>query len=249
MSRLHQILAVEPDLEGKYKRVCEETKKVFSKPAMFTGFHRRLELFEDDDAYSYPDEHQDMTTTVQERLDYTGEAVADYFDALFQKEATNQNAKADLVVNGFLIGQNLPATFLLAMESRLKYVRSIYEAMPTLTAGIEWKPSLDKGEGIWEMVHPEEKLRTKMTFKSQILVDATEFHPAQIEKWEEQVPVGKFVKHTWCGLVTSKRKAVLLGRIDALIRAVKQARQKANSVDVVKGNVGDCIMEFINQED
>jgi hypothetical protein len=246
MARLHQILAVESDLEGKYKRTCEETKKVFGKPAMFTGSHRKLIIFDDSDTTEYPEENQAMATTVKERIDYTGTSISAYLDALFQKEATNQMAHADLIVDGVTIGNKLPATFLLALESRLKYIRSIYEALPTLQAGIEWKPSTDKGEGVWDMVHPEEKIKTKMTFKSQILVEPTEFHPAQIEKWEEQVPVGKFVRNIWCSMITSHQKSEILGRIDKLIQATKKARQLANAQEIVKGNVGEKIIDFIN---
>ncbi len=247
MSRLHQVLAIESDLEGKYKRTCEETKKVFGKASMFTGSHRTLELFDDSDTTKYPDEHLAMTTTVKERVAYTSEAISDYLDALFQKEATNQEASADLTVNGVSIGMSLPATFLLALESRLKYIRSIYEALPTLQSGIEWKPSTDKGEGIWDMVHPEEKIKTKMAWQHQVLVPPTKEHRAEIEKWEEQLPVGKFVKHVWCSLLTSHEKSEVLGRIDKLIQAVKQARQRANTQNIVKGNVGKSIMQFINE--
>ncbi len=247
MAKLHQVLAVESDLEGKYKRTCEETKKIFSKAAMFTGSHRKLELFDDSDKTEYPDEHQAMTTTVHERVEYTGEAISAYFDALFQKEATNQEASADLTVDGVSIGMVLPATFLLALESRLKYVRSIYEALPTLQAGVDWKPSEDKGEGVWDMVHPEEKIKTKMAWQHQVLVPPTKEHRAEIEKWEEQIPVGKFVKHMWCSMITSHQKSEILGRIDKLIQATKQARQRANTREIVKGNVGKSIMDFINK--
>lgn len=246
MGKMHQLLAVESDLEGKYKRICEETKKAFAKPALFTGYHRKLELFVDDDGMTYPEEHHDMTTTVKKRLEYTGGPIKEYFDALYQKEATNQVAKADLVVDGKVIGEQLPATFLLALESRLKYVRQVYEHAPTLQAGIAWRKSEDKGSDVWEMVHPEEKLKTKLTFKSQVLVEPTEHHPAQIEKWEEQEPVGKFVKYVWSGALTSEDKSQALERIDKLIRAVKQARQKANNVEVVKGNIGQAIVGYIN---
>ena len=253
-AKLHQLLAVESDLEGKYKRVCEESKKVFNKPAMFMGHHRTLVSFLEDDSIDYPDENQAMATTVKDRVNYTGKSIGAYLDALYQKEATNQNAKADLIVDGVTIGTDLPATFLLALESRLKYIRSVYETIPTLPAGIEWNESKDKGEGTWDMVHPEEKLKTKMTFKSQILVDAKfppegrsgNSQPAQIEKWDEQVPVGKFVRNVWCSMITSHEKAEVLGRIDKLLQTVKQQRQQANSEPVVKGTVGQAVVDFIN---
>ncbi len=246
MGKLHQLLAVESDLEGNYKRICEETKKVFSKPALFTGFIRKLVMFDDQDTNEYPDEILTMTTTVKKRLDYTGKSISSYLDALYQKEATNQEACADLVVSGITIGKDLPATFLLGLESRLKYIRSIYETMPTLAAGFEWKPSEDKGEGVWDMAHPEEKLKTKMMWQHQVLVEPTEQHRAEIEKWEEQVPVGKFVKFLWCSMITSNHKSEILARIDALIQATKKARQEANTQVIVSGHVGNNIINFIN---
>ena len=252
-AKLHQILAVEADLEGKYKRICEESKKTFGKGAMFTGSHRKLVSF-DDNAPDFPEENQAITTTVNARIEYTNKSIAKYFDALVQKEATNQVAKADLIVNGTAIASNVPATFLLALESRLKYVRGVYESIPTLPAGTEWRVAEDKGADIFEMVHPEEKLKTELTFKSQIITEAKfppagsagTSIPAQVEKWQEQVPVGKFVKHIWSGMITTARKAELLDRIDILINETKMARQKANSVEVVNVNIGKAITDFIN---
>lgn len=243
--KLHQLLAVESDLEGKYKRICDETVKVFGKGSMFTGYIRKLELFDDSDKTAYPDEHLHMATTVKERLDYNDESVVDYFDAILQKEATNQTAVADLVIGETVIGKALPATFLLGMESRLKNLRAVYEAMPTLQVGIDWKRSETKGEDVWEQVHPEEKLKTKMMVQHQVLVDPTPQHRAEIEKWEEQIPVGKFVKNIWCSMITSEEKSDVLGRIDKLINAVKKARQEANGVPTVDIHVGKNIVDFI----
>jgi len=253
MAKLHQLLAVEADLEGKYKRICEESKKTFGKPAMFMGYHRKLESFSDD-APEWPEENQEMATTVHDRIKYTQGHIESYLDALAQKESTNQVAVADLVVRGTTLATAVPATFLLGLESRLKYVRGVYEALPTLQAGTEWKLAPDKGANIFAMVHPEEKLKTELTFKSQVITEAQfppagragNSIPAQFEKWQEQLPVGKFVKNVWCGMITTAEKSRLLDNIDTLIRATKMARQKANSTEVKKVQVGQAIMDFIN---
>ena len=244
MAKLHQLLAVESSLDGNYPRLCAETKNVVSKQNLFTGSHRKLNSWEDD-GIDYPEEHQNMTTTVRERLNYTGEAIESYLNALQQKEATNQTAVADLIVDGRELIHQAPATYLLGLEARLKFIRSIYDQIPTLQSGIEWKKSIDMDD-TWEMAHPEEKIKTKLTFKSQVLVEPTEFQPAQIEKWEEQIPVGKFVRLVWCSMFTSAEKSQVLGRIDRLIIAVKQARQKANNAEVVAGKAGTAIVDFIN---
>ena len=106
MPKLHQVLAVDADLEGQYKKICAETRKVLSKPAMFTGFNRKLEMFNDSDTTDYPAETQEMTTTVKDRLNYTGKAAAAYLDAVYQKEATNQKAVATLMVDNTILGEN-----------------------------------------------------------------------------------------------------------------------------------------------
>jgi len=245
MSRLHQVLAVEADLEGKYRRICEETIKTFGKSEMFRGSHRKLVSFAEN-APEWPEENSELTTTVDERLEYTAGPIVSYFDALLQKEATNQDAVADLVVNGVLIGTALPATFLLGLESRLKYVRKVYESIPTLAVGTKWELAPEKGKDIYAMTYPEEKLKSELTFKSQVLVEPTEHHPAQIEKWQEQMPVGKFVKNVWCGMITSSQKSALLQNIDDLLKGVKMARQQANSVEVKKLSIGAGIVSFIN---
>lgn len=246
MSKLHQVLAVEADLEKKYKAILEETKKVFGKAGMFVGFNRRLEMFNEADAHKTPEENQEVTTTVRKRLLYTTKPIVAYLDALFQKEKTNQTAVASVIVDDVVLMENVPATFLLGLEKRLKYIRQVYEEMPTLQAGIKWEKAPDKGENIWEMVFPEEKLKTEMTYKSQVIVQPTEHHPAQVEKWQEQVPVGKYVKNIWSGMVTSSEKAEILDRIDKVIVAVKSARQQANSATASNEKVASKLMDFIN---
>lgn len=247
MAKLHEVLAVEADLEGKYKKVCEETTKTFKdRPTHFLGSVRTQEMFKDD-GISYPPEYLDMGTTVNKKLLYTWKSISPYFKALLQKEKTNQEAKADLVVNGVVLMENLPATFLLGMETRLKHVRNVYDHIPTLPIGIEWKHDPTRGKDVYITANPDEKLKTERQFKSQILVQPTDHHPAQIEKWEEQVAIGRFVKHTWSGMLSSADKSRNLENIDILIRAFKQARQRANAQEIVKADkdIGEILFNFI----
>ena len=247
MTKLHEVLAVEADLEGKAKLVLEESKKVFKeKPALFTGFNRTYHPFVED-GIIYPEENQAMTTTVEERIGYMGKSIASWFDVLAQKECTNQVAKADIEIDGVKIAENVPATLLLGLESRLKLVRESYVNIPTLPMSTEWREDPAKGANVFSMVHSEEVMKTAKTMKSKVLYEATEKHPAQIEKWDETENVGKYTKRAWSGMITSARKSQLLEKIDKLIRAVKTARQRANNVDVVKINIGEKMMKFINE--
>lgn len=245
MAKLHELLAVEGDLEGTFKKILQETKKTFSdKPAFFLSWQRELEMF-DVNAPEPPIDRQEMVTTVHDKLTYTNAHVINYFNAIAQKERTNQEAKADLNVGGLVIAKDVPATLLLGLESRLKLLRQTYEAIPTLAPGKKWKKDETLGEHIYVDAEPEEKFKTAKTFQHKVLYQATKEHPAQIEKWEEVENVGKYRQLVWSAMLSPADKSILLGRIDTLIRAVKKARQRANSTDVVDYTIGKTLIDYI----
>jgi len=246
--KLHEILAVETDLQSKSNLIAGQVHKVFTgKQDLFVGSIRTFEsLYEDRKDVMAPDEYKHLTDTVKGQLQFLADAMIPYIDVVCQKDATNQVAMADIVVDGKVLCTGLPSTFLLGLESKLKSLREVYASIPTLKAGIEWQKSNTHGEDVYEAVVPDVKLKTEMQFKSQVLYEATDRHPAQIEKWQEQVPVGKFTKKEWSSCLTSERKSQLLSNIDTLIIAVKQARQRANMTPVVSKHVGKKLFDFIN---
>ena len=249
MGKLHQLLAVESDLKDAQKLVLDETSSIFgSKHNLFFGSNRKYKPFDSNDNTVYPEENMEMTTTVDDRLDYTQGFVSKYIDAVLQKESTNQHAKAAIEIDGKDITPELPATFLLGLENRLKELRHVYKMVPTLPQGIKWELASELGAHTYKMVNPEQKFKTRKTFQHKILVDATEFHPAQIEKWEETENTGLYEKNAWSGMVTSARKAQMLKKIDNLIVATKKARQKANDIKVEPAKIADDLFAYIHAE-
>lgn len=247
MSQLHELLAVEGDLEGTYKKIIEETKANFTKhPDRYFGQHVRVEPF-DENAPKEADVHKELDDTVPSKLKYTQDSIVRYLDAVLQKERTNQDAKADLVVDGITIAKDVPATFLLGLETKLKVVRqSIYETIPTLQPGIKWEKDETQGSDVYRRVQPEEKFRTKKIMKNHVVAEATKEHPAQVQVYTEDEKVARIVTDTWCGMISPAEKSALLGRVDKLIRAVKKARQKANTTEVVKVTIGKELFGYIN---
>jgi len=248
-SKLHELLAVEGDLEGTFRRVCEETKTNFIKhPERYFGFHQRVSNF-DEDAPSEPDEHKQMDDTIPSKLGYTAEHIIRYFDAVLQKETTNKFATADIIIDGTVIAKDVPATFLLGLEKRLKKVREdVYSSIPTLAPGIEWEIDPSEGEHVFKKVHADEKFRTKKVMKNHVVAKATDKHPEQVQVYNEDEKVARITKDTWCGMISSAEKSIYLGRMDKLIRAVKQARQKANTEKVVQATIGKELFTYINGE-
>lgn len=246
MAKLHEILAVEGDLEGTNKNVIEEAKVTFSKkPDHFLGQHRTYVPLEEGEQNQVPDDIKAMDTTVKGKLDYVFGHIVRYLDVVLQKEKTNQVATADLVVEGQVLAKDVPATFLLGLETKLKAWRSLMETIPTLQPGVKWVPDPASGENIFKADPPSEKNRTAKTFKHKVLYEATDKHPAQIEKWEETEVIGKYITNVWSGMISPAQKSVFLGKVDTLLRAVKTARQRANMTDVVDINIGEILMHYV----
>lgn len=251
MAKLHEVLAVEGDKEGIAKKMLGETEHVFKeKHALFQGMTRSLKMLEETEANKALEEASfeelQMTTTVKERLAYTEKALIPWLDVVFQKEVTNQtDAKADIEIDGVVIASEVPATFLLGLETKLKQVRKAYEAIPTLPPGIRWERDEAAGEDIWRSVEPEVRNKTQKVPQFRVMYEATPEHPAQIEKWAEDVTVGKIETHRTTSAMPAAKKSELLERTDKMIQAVKQARMRANSVTASKRVIAEDIFKYI----
>ena len=247
--KLHELLAVESDLKNEFDKITEEAKTTFSKKNdHFQGHIKTLKMFDESRTKEEvgAEQHKEIVTTVADKLDYAAKTVIRYFDALLQKETTNQTACSDLILDGVTIAEKVPATFLLGMEDRLKKLRAVYEEIPTLPPGIAWDVDPAQRPGVFRTVHAETAMKTEQTIQHKVLYPHTENHPAQIEKWTEHIPVGMFSLQRWCSMISPARKSELLGRIDSLIKAVKQARQRANSAEVVSAHIAKKFFDYIN---
>jgi|PlaIllAssembly_1097288.scaffolds.fasta_scaffold78093_3 hypothetical protein len=251
MAQLHEILAVDQDLQNLTRKVLEEATNTFSKKQdHFLGNYKKLSMFNEarkaeEEGFK---EQKEIVTTVQDKLDYVGEGLARYVDVVAQKEATNQVAKADLVLpDGSVLAKDLPATLLLALENKLLQWRSMYEAIPTLSPGVHWVPDEEKGKNIFRAETDLVRHKTEKVLQTRVIFNPTDKQAGQYEKWMEDVPVGQYEETRWSSMISPARKSELLGRIDVLIGAVKQARMRANTAEIVKLEIGAKIVAYINR--
>ena len=245
MAKLHELLAVDGDLSSVLEKVIGEAVVTFAKkPDTFRGQTRTVTMFDEARSGENDTDTKAVNYTVGEKLDYVGRAAERSYDALFQKELTNQSAQADLIVDGEVLVRDVPATFLLGLETRLKKLRTVFENIPTLDPSLKWDEDPSTGEGVY-VSQTKTSLKTEKTVQHKVLYDATPEHPAKIEKWNEDTPVGRIETIQRSGMLSVRRKSQLLGRVDQLIMAVKKARQRANTVDVVDRKIGQDLMNFV----
>lgn len=245
MGKLHELLAIEADKNNISTKLVEESRATLSKkPDHFRGFTKQLTYFDDKRAVENAEETKLVVSTVDENLEYTLNHVASYFDVILQKEMTNQTAVADLVVGDVTFAKGIPATFLLGMETRIKNLRALFEAVPTLPPAIAWEADINSGPGYYRS--PKTMVpRTEKQVKFVTLAPATDKHPAQVKDWTEDVPVAKVETVEYSGMWTVQQKADALDRVDVLLQAIKKARQRANTAEVVDAHIGAALTNYI----
>jgi hypothetical protein len=247
MPALHEVLAVERDLENVSKKLRTESIKTLGKESLFNGQVRTLTMFDEAQAMSNSIEHQELTTTVNENLEYLVDKIAEYWDVVATKDATNQNAVADIIIDGQVLVSDVPVNTLLGLEQKLGELRAVYEAIKTLPPGIKWiADTQSEKPGVFVSVHPEVSFKTEQTIKGIELSPATKEHPAQVQSTKVVTNIGKYEITRQCGMMTPLGKAEKIERLDILLRAVKKARMRANSVEVKDFKLGHTLLGFIN---
>lgn len=252
-SKLHELLAVESGVKDEFTKMAAETLANLGKPHLFSGSVKVLRITKEMDAptkvamESAGASKVELTTTVDARLKYDGKFFQRRVNLQLQKDLTNQEAVADLVIGGMTLQANLPGIFLLSLEQLLIERRKLYAAAPTLAAGLQWVVADQAGVGIYRNANPGTELRTEKSFKVVSLAKATDKHPEQVEKLNIDVPIGVITTETTSGMWTSARKAEVMARCDALISAVREARARANATVVVGQEIdlGTALLNFI----
>lgn len=244
MGKLHELLAVEGDLKGRAAKVLAETINTFkNKGGHFDSLHRAYKP-DTEDGLVQPEETKPMVETVTKKLDYTAKALGDLLDVTFQKESTNTNAKADLVLgDGTVIAKDVPATVLLSLEGKLAQFKEMYESIPTLDPSEEWK--WDDKETSFRTENS--KTRSKKQIRNHVVAEGTKEHPAQVQVYNEDVRIGLVTEIKHSSKFTSAAKSELLGRLDTMIQSTKRARQRANNTNASREVIGARVFGYINQ--
>lgn len=131
------------------------------------------------------------------------------------------------------------------MEGQIRRWMDLFLKIPTLSPGRSWVKDSDMGDHVYRDSNPEQKFRTQRVTKHTVLVEPTEHHPAQIDKWQEDERIGKFVETVWSGLISPAEKSELIERTQTLLEATKQARQRANCQPVKQVKIAESVTNFL----
>ena len=242
MTKLHELLAVEGDLQEKGLAALQECRELYTGGQVrLVGQIRTYEpLVEDGE--KLPTEYSEMATTAMVELDRALMGYGAWLDVALQKEVSNCKTGADVVMDGDILLTGLPAPALLNLEKKLDQVKHVLELIPTLDPTEKW--TWDAGQECYVSgVH--QTVRTKKVPKVLVKYEATKEHPAQVDTYADDTPQGMWTVEKRSGMITVARRRVLLERIDRLAMAVKQARQRANDLVIVPDKYAAVLWRYL----
>lgn len=241
MAKLNQIIAVEKGIKSKSLHELTQAHHAVQKPALLSGISRTYQP-KDDEGEQLPPESTRVQVRAQETLREVGTTLSRLFDVVATKDATNCVAKADVTIDGETLLSDVPVPYLLFLEKQLTDIHTFVKKLPVLDAAESWifNESTDSFS-----TEPVKTVRTKKVPRNHVKAESTDKHPAQVEVYYEDVPVGYWTTVKFSGALPAKRVSELLDRIEKLQQAVKFAREEANNTEVVDRRVGTKVFDYL----
>lgn len=244
MTKLNQIVAL---VQGAKQDANKRTAPLFhavKNPALFAGITQRYRPAEEG-GQQLPDDNAEVQFTVPQVLDAFRKPNERMLDLISTNEVANMEATADVVVDGVVLIEAAPVTFLMQFQKFLEQeVRGIVRDLPIQDPAETWTASAASRSGVYE-APSRETFRQGKVQKPIVLYDATDKHPAQTAMITEDVIVGYWDKKRFTGAISQARKDDLVDRVETLIDATKVAREGANDREVTDRPVGQQVFNYL----
>lgn len=241
MPKLNQILAIEKGVKNRVTSAVTKLYHAAQKPNLFDGLDKKYQS-KDEDGESFPPERKEIQFKAESVLKQLRRHLAELLDTTATKDWANCGATADIEVDGTVILPNVPVTYLLFLEKQVEHLGTVLEAMPTLDTSLRWT----RDEAAGTFVSDEQVThKTKKVEKPIVVIEPTEHQPGQFTVLTEDVVIGHWKTVHQSGRMRAADKEELLDRLVKLQKAIKQAREDANSAEADHQRVGDQVLGYI----
>lgn len=241
-SKLHQVLAVEKDVRNTSMRRVTDTYQQLGKPALLSGISRTYTP-KDEDGDMLPPESTLVQVNAREALQHAKTEFIRMWDIVATKDFGNLNATADVMLeDGTVLIEGAPTTYLLWLEKELDHLHTLVSKLPTLDPSETW--TWDDNVAAY-VTQPTQTVRSKKVPKAFTAAPATDKHPAQVQVFQEDVQVGTWETIHFSGALPATEVKDLVDRVNAVRKAVKEARARANETEVEQKNVATAVFDYI----
>lgn len=239
--KLHQVVAILGEKKSRAQSELTKSHHMLQKEDLLKGIARTYRP-KDDDGERIPSEQKNIQYTVAQGIAAARGALTEMFDMVATQDAGNRDAAADVVVDGKVVLAAVPATTLIFLEKQLTDLRTFVEKLPTLDPAYAW--TYDATAGCY-VSNDAETVRSKKVYRNHVLHEATKEHPAQVQVYTEDVPVGYWTTRNFSGAIPLDERSIMLSRVRKLREAVVLAREEANRAEVSEQKIGEVVLGFV----
>jgi len=240
-TRLSQVVAVEKPIKTEAYGVLSAAHHEVQKPPLLAGIHRTYRP-KDDEGEQLPPESTRVQLRAVDAIDEVRTALSRFYDVTATRDWANTSAKADIKIAGATLLSNVPVPYLLFLEKQLAALNTFVEKLPVLDPAEEW--IWDQDMSLWRTPSYSTQ-RSKKVPRNHVKAEATDRHPAQVEMYYEDVPVGTWSTVKYSGAMPASYRKTLLERLKALRDAVKYAREAANATEISQMRVAEPLLNFL----
>ena len=228
-------------MKSKSFQDLTEAHHAVQKPTLLSGISRAYQP-KDEEGEQLPPESTKVQIKTEEILRDTASTLTRLLDVTATKDWANCQAKADVTVDGQVLLRDVPVTYLLFLEKQLTDLHTFMKKLPVLDAAESW--TFDESADCYR-TDAVRTIRTRKVPRNHVKAEATEHHPAQVEVYYEDVPVGYWTTVKFSGALPASRVNELLGRVEKLQEAVKFAREEANGTVAADQHVGEAVFGYL----
>jgi hypothetical protein len=240
MAKLNQIIAVSNQKKADFKSEATKIYQVMQKPTLFEGLDRNYQAKDDADE-KLPAESQKVQFNVKSLLEQLEAPFVNMADVVCTQDLGNQQARANIEVDGKILCNDVPVTTLLFLEKQLTDLNTLVSAIPVLSVSDNWI----KADNNMSVSNEVVTHRTKKVQKPIVLYQATPEHPAQTQLITEDIVAGYWHTKKISGAISYDDKTKMLKRLSKLKEAVILAREQANSQPCEDKKIGKELFTFI----
>lgn len=238
---LNQIISIEKGVKNRVNKELTAAHHAVQKPELLSGLARSYKP-KDDEGDRLPDENQKIQIRAEDMLSQTATILTELFDITASKDWTNCAAKADVVVDGKVLIAGAPISFLLFLEKNLTDISTFVSKLPILDPTQNW--TYDSTQDCYKS-EVAQTLKTKKVMKNHVLSEATKEHPQVTNTYNEEVVIGTWNTTRYSSALPATRVKTLMNRVTALQKAVKFAREQANTTEADQKFVGEELFDYL----
>ncbi len=242
MPKLNQINAIVSGRKAEAEKAITDMYKLIQKDQLFNGRERTYRPIDEVNGQKQPAESQRVQQRADDLIRQAIGKWTELWNLIYMQDLGNQQAKADVVVDGKTLLPQVPVTFLLFLDKQVNDLETFISKLPTPDPAEEWSHDANSG---FLRSKSTESLRTSKEPTVIVKYEATKDHPAQTELFTKDVPVGTWTQILYSGCITTDKKNIILERIKKLQEGVKPAKEQANLQDIERQKIADALFGYV----